>query len=76
MSFACAAMLCALVRVLGAFLGAATCVLTFLVGKRVFGLVVGLLAAGILVVSLDSVANGRFITDDVPLALFAALAYV
>jgi 4-amino-4-deoxy-L-arabinose transferase-like glycosyltransferase len=63
-------------RVLGAFLGAATCLLTYLVGKRVFGPVVGLLGAGVLAVSLVSVANGHFITNDVPMAFFAMLAYI
>jgi 4-amino-4-deoxy-L-arabinose transferase-like glycosyltransferase len=63
-------------RVVGALLGAATCLLTYLVGKRVFGQVVGLLGAGILAVSLVSVANGHFITNDVPMAFFAMLAYL
>jgi 4-amino-4-deoxy-L-arabinose transferase-like glycosyltransferase len=63
-------------RVLGAFLGAASCLLAFLVGKRVFGPVVGLLGAAALAVSLVSVANGHFITNDVPMAFFAMLAYL
>jgi hypothetical protein len=63
-------------RALGAILGAATCLLTYLVGKQVFGRVVGLLGAGILAVSVVSVANGHFITNDVPMAFFVMLAYL
>jgi MFS family permease len=63
-------------RALGAFIGAATCLLTFLIGRRVFGSVVGLLGAGLVAVSLVSVANGHFITNDVPMAFYALLAYI
>jgi 4-amino-4-deoxy-L-arabinose transferase-like glycosyltransferase len=63
-------------RVLGAVLGAATCLLCYLLGKRVFSPVVGLMAEGLLAVSVVSVANAHFITNDVPMAFFVMLAYL
>jgi 4-amino-4-deoxy-L-arabinose transferase-like glycosyltransferase len=63
-------------RMLGALIGAATCLLCYLLGRRVFSPIVGLMAAGLLAVSVVSVANAHFITNDVPMAFFVLLAYV
>jgi 4-amino-4-deoxy-L-arabinose transferase-like glycosyltransferase len=63
-------------RMLGAVMGAATCLLCYLLGRRVFSAAVGLIAAGLLAVSVVSVANAHFITNDVPMAFFVVLAYL
>jgi 4-amino-4-deoxy-L-arabinose transferase-like glycosyltransferase len=63
-------------RVVGGVLGAATCLLCFLLGRRVFSPVVGLLAACLLAVAPVAVANGHFITNDVPMSFFTVLAYL
>ncbi len=63
-------------RVVGALIGAATCLVCYLVGKRFFSPLIGVLAAVLLAVSPVGVANAHFITNDVPMAFFALLAYV
>jgi 4-amino-4-deoxy-L-arabinose transferase-like glycosyltransferase len=63
-------------RVLAAFFGAGTCVVTYLVGKRFFAPVVGLIGAAVVALSPVAVANGHFTTLDVPMAFFTMLAYL
>lgn len=63
-------------RTLGALVGAATVVLCYIVGRRFFSPVVGVLAAFLLAVAPVHVANAHFITNDVPMAFFALLSYV
>ncbi|HEV2238931.1 MAG TPA: glycosyltransferase family 39 protein, partial [Ktedonobacterales bacterium] len=63
-------------RVLAAFIGAGTCIVTYLVGKRFFTPAVGIIAAAVVAVSPVAMANAHFTTLDVPMAFFVVLAYV
>src|SRR5438445_656285 len=56
--------------------GAATALVTFLVGRRFLSAPAGLIGAVVLAVSPVHVANSHFATNDVPMAFFAVLAYV
>lgn len=63
-------------RTLGALVGAATVVLCYVVGRRFFSPMVGVLAALLLAFAPVHVANAHFITNDVPMAFFVLLSYV
>ncbi len=63
-------------RVMGALLGAVTVVICFIVGRRFFNPLVGVLAALLLAVSAVHVGYSHFITNDVPIAFFALLTYI
>jgi Dolichyl-phosphate-mannose-protein mannosyltransferase len=63
-------------RVLGALLASVTVVVCYVVGRRFFTPLVGVLAALLLAVSPLHVEYAHFITNDVPLAFFASLTYV
>src|SRR5215831_2490682 len=63
-------------RALVATLGAATVLLTFLVGRRFLSPAAGLIGAALLAVSPVHIGNSHFATNDVPMAFFAMLSYV
>ena len=63
-------------RVLVAVTGAATVVLTFLVGRRFFSTPVALAGAAMLAVAPIQVASSHFFTTDVPMTFFVLAAYL
>jgi len=63
-------------RALVATAGAATVLLTFVVGRRFVSAPAGLIGALLLAVSPVHIANSHFATNDVPMAFFAMLSYV
>lgn len=63
-------------RVLVAAFGAASVFVCYLVGLRFLSAPAGLIGALLLAVSPVHVASSHFITNDVPMAFFALLAYV
>jgi hypothetical protein len=63
-------------RALVATLGAATVLLTFIVGRRFLSAPAGLIGALILAVSPVHIGSSHFVTNDVPMAFFALLSYV
>jgi hypothetical protein len=63
-------------RALVAGLGAASVLLTFIVGRRFLSPLAGLVGALLLAVSPVHIGSSHFITNDVPMAFFALLAYV
>jgi 4-amino-4-deoxy-L-arabinose transferase-like glycosyltransferase len=63
-------------RALVASLGAGTVLLAFVVGRRFFSAPAALIGAALLAVSPVHIGSSHFITNDVPMAFFAVLAYV
>ncbi len=63
-------------RALVATLGAATVLLTYVVGRRFVSRAAGLIGAALLAVSPVHIGNSHFATNDVPMAFFVVLAYV
>src|SRR2546421_6556887 len=63
-------------RALVASLGAASVFLTFIVGRRFLSAPAGLIGALLLAVSPVHIGSSHFVTNDVPMAFFALLAYL
>lgn len=63
-------------RTLVAALGGASVFLTYLVGRRFLSAPAGLVGALLLAVSPVHIGSSHFVTNDVPMAFFALLAYV
>lgn len=62
-------------RALIAVLGAATVLVAFLVGRRFISAPAALIGAALLAVSPVHIGSSHWITNDVPMAFFAVLAY-
>jgi 4-amino-4-deoxy-L-arabinose transferase-like glycosyltransferase len=64
-----------LARGVTALAGTVTCLLLFLIGRRIAGRLAGLLAAGLYAVAYLSVRDGHFAVNDVPLVTLITLAF-
>jgi 4-amino-4-deoxy-L-arabinose transferase-like glycosyltransferase len=63
-------------RLMSALLGALTVALTYVAGRRLYGVAVGLVAAAFLAGNSSHILNSQFVTTDVAAGFFTALAFV